>query len=335
MSSLLARFAESSFWIARYVERAENLARILDVNETFARDVQGENDWLPILRLHCDEELFHERYRIVDAARVVRFYIIDENNPNSIRCSIHAARENARSIRHLISLEMWMQLNVFFNWIRTLNTRNLKLTELSRLCAQIKERCQLHYGIANGTLYRDQIWQFYRLGTFVELCDQITRLVDIKYHALLPSWQHVGTQIDVSQWNALLRSASAYHGYRRVYPHEMTPTSVAGFVLLDPRFPRSIRHSVREMKAAVAELLANSELAHVEFAPDRLDALEALARQTPEAVIAQGLHEFLDEVQVELIGLGRQIEEAFFLAGSATASQSQTQTATSPTAPAT
>lgn len=315
MSSLLARFAENSFWVARYMERAENVARILDVNETFARNAQGQSDWLPILRLHCDEERFMERYRIVDAIRVVRFYIIDENNPNSIRCSVRAARENARSIRHLISLETWVQLNVFYNWIRALTTRSLKLTELSRLCGQIKEGCQLHFGIANGTLYRDQIWLFYRLGTFIELCDQITRLVDIKYHALLPNWQDVGTQIDVAQWNALLRSASAYHGYRRVFPHEMTPTTVAGFILLDPRFPRSIRHCVQEIKTTLRDLLEHEELRKVEFPMAKFDALESLARRIPEDVIGHGLHEYLDDVQIKLIALGRQIEDTFFLAG--------------------
>lgn len=314
MSSLLSRFAENAFWTARYVERAENLARILDVNETFARDERGESDWLPILRLHRDEEKFHERYRRVDAANVVRFYIIDEGNANSIRRSVHAARENARSIRHLISLETWVQLNVFYNWVRGLNNRDLKLAELSRLCGKIKEGCQLHYGIVNGTLYRDQVWLFYRLGTFLELCDQTTRLVDIKYHALLPSWQSVGTAIDVAQWNALLRSASAYHGYRRVYPHEMTPMTVAGFVLLDPWFPRSLTHCVREIKATLARLLTHEELQDTEFSTDPLDELEALTKWTPKDVVGYGLNEYVDDVQVKLIALGKEIGETFFLA---------------------
>lgn len=314
MSSLLARFAENSFWIARYVERAENLARILDVNETFARDEHGESDWLPILRLHHDEDSFHARYRNVDAASVARFYIIDPQNPNSIRSAIGAARENARSIRHLISLELWTQLNVFYNWIAGLKSRNVKLSDLSRLCGQIKEGCQLHYGIATSTLYRDQIWSFYRLGTFIELCDQTTRLVDIKYHALLPKATDVGTAIDVAQWNALLRSASAYHGYRRVYPQEMTPATVAGFILLDPRFARSIPHCVREIRQSVTELLGNAELRQLSFAPKALDELGELARWDIEKVIAFGLHQYLDDVQLKLIELGEAIDDRFFLA---------------------
>jgi uncharacterized alpha-E superfamily protein len=294
------------------MERAEHLARILDVNETFARDAHGSNDWLPILRLHVDEERYFERYRDADATGVVRFYIIDRNNANSIISCVRGARENARSIRHLISLETWVQLNVFYNWVGSLNSRSLNLSQLSRLCAQIKEGCQLHSGIVTSTLYRDQVFSFYRLGAFIELCDQITRLIDIKYHALLPHWKDVGSPIDIAQWNALLRSASAYHGYRRVYPHVMTPLTVAGFVLFDPYFPRSIPHCVHFIENNLQELLEHDELRHVVFPSANLDRLKALAGRSPEEVVGAGLHEFLDEVQLALLALGHQISETFF-----------------------
>jgi uncharacterized alpha-E superfamily protein len=319
LSSLLSRFAENSFWVARYVERAENLARILDVNETFARNEHGESDWLPILRLHCDDKRFLELYREVDATDVVRFYIADEDNTNSIRFAIRAARENARSIRHLISLETWTQLNVFHNWVQSLKPRHISLRDLSRLCAQIKEGCQLHYGIANGTLYRDQIWSFYRLGTFIELCDQTTRLVDIKYHSLLPRETDVGTAIDVAQWNALLRSASAYHGYRRVYPHEMTPITVSGFILLDPLFPRSITHCIERIQDMVRSLGRNPDLRHVNFEPAALASLSELAGWSIDQVVAHGMHEYLDQVQIQLNDLSEAINETFFLARYTTA----------------
>ena len=311
--SILSRFAENSFWTARYMERAENLARILDVNETFARDSHGASNWLPILKLHCDEERFEKRYREADAASVTRFYIIDSSNTNSIHYSVRSARENARSIRHLISLELWTQLNVFYNWVASLSSRTLRMSELSRICAKIKEGCQLHFGIASSTLYRDQVWLFYRLGTFMELCDQVTRLVDIKYHSLLPSAEDVGTPIDVAQWNALLRSASAYHGYRRIYPHQMTPQTVAGFILLDPSFPRSIFHCAREIRATLAMLIARDELKGVEFPLDSVDELTSLAGWTTMDVISYGLHEYVDRVQLALISLATQIDETFFL----------------------
>ena len=314
VSSLLSRFAENSFWTARYMQRAENLARLIDVNETFARNADGENEWLPLLRLHCDEERFSKRYRQVDAVRVVHFYIIDDSNPNSIRQCAHWARENARSIRHLISLETWVQLNVFHNWMRRLSSRSLRLAELSRLCHKIKDDCALHVGIVQSTLYRDQIYLFYELGRLIELCDQTTRLVDIKYHSLLPAVQDIGTPIDVAQWNALLRSASAYHGYRRVYPHEMTPTTVAGFILLDPDFPRSVRHCIGRIEATIDSLLTRDELAEIHFAPGHIAELKTLAAQTPDEIIASGLNAYLDRIQIALNALGDQIARQFFLA---------------------
>lgn len=298
--------------MARYMERAENLARILDVNETFARDSHGEQDWLPILRLHSDEEKFFSLYKQADAQSVVRFYIIDRRNSNSIAQSVYGARENARSLRHLLSLEIWQQMNVFWNWLQSLRSRNLSLTKLSGLCGQIKGGCELHAGVAEKTMYRDQVWLFYRLGSHMERCDQTTRLVDIKYHALLPRPQDVGTPVDLSQWNALLRSAAAYHGYRRIYPRQMSPKTVSGFILFDPYLPRSLAFCVREIDELIRELLRLPELRQVSFAMDTIDRLAESASRQPDEVIASGLHEFLDEVQIELNNLTRQIERVFF-----------------------
>lgn len=305
--------------MARYMHRAENLARIIEVNETFALNARGEREWLPVLRLNRDEETFHERYRLIDGPRVVRFYVIDVDNPNSIRQCAYFARENARSIRHLVSLELWVQLNVFHNWVTGLTSRSLRAAEISRLCHRIKEACQLHLGIVESTLYRDQIYLFYKIGQLLELCDQTTRLVDIKYHTLLPSADAVGTPLDVAQWNALLRSASAYHGYRRVFPSEMTPTSVAGFILLDAGFPRSIRHVSLQLRETLRQLLARPVFNGIDFDEVHLDRLETLSELTPEGIVARGLNEYLDDVQVTLIAIGKQIDQQFFMAHYASA----------------
>jgi uncharacterized alpha-E superfamily protein len=309
LSSLLARFAENAFWTARYMERAENLARILDVNETFARDAQGVQEWRPILQLHSDEEAFFKLYKKADAGSVVRFYIADRRNSNSIAFSLRAARENARSLRHLISLETWSQLNVTWNWVNGLRARDLALTNLSRLCGQIKERCHQHSGIAGNTMYRDQVWLFYRLGTLIERCDQTTRLVDIKFHTLAPQ---DSTAVDVGQWNALLRSASAYHGYRRVFPRQMTPATVSRFILFDPHFPRSITSCVGEIRALIGELLDEPELAHAKFPMFQINALEKLRYPQSRDIEAAKMHAFLDDVQLKLIRLTEDIANVFF-----------------------
>jgi uncharacterized alpha-E superfamily protein len=152
---------------------------------------------------------------------------------------------------------------------------------------------------------------------FTELADQVTRLVDIKYHALLPSWKDVGSPVDIAQWNALLRSASAYHGYRRVFPSGMTPTTVAGFILLDPRFPRSLPHCVSNIESTLDGLLENEDLANVSFSRDSLDTLKKLTTRSPDDIIATGLHEYLDEVQIALVQLGTEVTSTFFHPSSA------------------
>ena len=205
---LLARYADCIFWLARYVERAENLARILDVNETFSRDSRGAQNWRSIIQLNSDEERFFAAERKVSAASVLQFYVIDADNPNSIFNAFRYARENARTLRPLISTEMWAQLNVFYNRLAALDGEDLAPGRLSALFATIKEACQTHTGITDGTFFRDQGWYFYQLGRYIERADQTTRLLDIKYHLLLPDIADVGSPTDVSQWNALLRSAA-------------------------------------------------------------------------------------------------------------------------------
>jgi uncharacterized alpha-E superfamily protein len=328
VSTLLARYAEHVFWMARYMERAENLARILDVHETFARDSRGAKDWKPILQLNADEKRFSELYPAATAANVVRFYVLDGDNPTSIRFSVRMARENARTLRPFISTEMWAQLNVFYNRLLSLGPADLALQNLSRLCAMVKESCQAHTGITEGTFYRDQGWYFYQLGKYLERADQTTRLVDIKYHLLLPAPQDVGSPLDASQWNTLLRSAAGYHAYRRVYPRGMTPATVAGFLLFDPSFPRSVTACVRLVNGLLTDLKSRYHLRGGNAALDRLDEiLASMGGKTIEHVLRDGLHEFLDDLQTEFGAVADAVGADFFGWGSPAQAQAQSQTA--------
>lgn len=312
MNSLLARFAENGFWMARYMERVENLARILDVNESFARDQRGEQEWLPIVHLHADEEAFFKRYDEATADAVIEFYIIDRTNSNSIVQMVWSARENARSLRHLISIEVWSQLNVFYKFVSDLKPRDLRLADLSYLCEDIKEGCQLHTGIVEGTTYRDQGWVFYQLGKMIDRADQTTRLLDIKYHRLLPAVADVGSPIDVSQWNALLRSVAGYHGYRRIRPSGMTPETVADFILSNPSFPRSVACCVQRIRSYFDLLAADPELNGVFIDMTAFDAIEIQLTMTIKQAIGEGLHEYLDRLQINLQHLADTITAVYF-----------------------
>jgi uncharacterized alpha-E superfamily protein len=324
--TLLARYADCIFWLARYVERTENLARILDVNETFARDSGGGQNWLSIVQLFSDEERFFARHVAADAESVLHFYVLDPANPTSIVSGIRSARENARTLRPLISTEMWVQMNVFHNRLNTLDPAELSPGRRNQFFSGVKEACQTHTGITDGTFYRDQGWYFYQMGRCIERADQTTRVLDMKYHLLLPRTADIGSPVDVSQWNALLRSAAGYHAYCRLHSGGITPAHVAGFLLLNRRFPRSVYLCIRQTEMLLAELKARYALRGGNEAAEVLDGLRALlSTLTITEILKQGLHEFLDLVQLRLVTVGRTLSYAFFGRKPETM-QAQTQT---------
>jgi uncharacterized alpha-E superfamily protein len=300
--------------MARQVERANSMARILDVNESFSRDARGGHDWEVILRLYSDEQPFKATGREPTADNVLHYYILDEGNPNSVRSCIRMARENARALRHLISTEMWVQLNGFYNHLRKLRKTELKAEKLNQICSYIKESCQTHSGITMETLYRDESWFFHRIGCWLERADQTTRLVDVKYEVLLPDTADVGSAVDEAQWNALLRSAAGFHAFRRVYRGRMTAENVAGFLLFDARFPRSVLASVQAANGHLNKFcLAHGHTAK-RASSTRLRRLHAaLAEDTAPELVARGMHEELDKIQVQLAGIVDALGREFFL----------------------
>lgn len=330
---LLARYAESIFWLARYVERAENLARILDVNSTFARDLRGARDWLPVLQLNADQARFEAQYPAPTAEAVLAFYVTDRDNSTSIISAIAAARENARTLRPIISTEMWAQMNVFYKWLSGLDGTALAPGSLTRLFARIKEGCQTHIGITDGTLHRDQGSYFYRLGRHIERADQTTRLLDIKYHLLLPEPLAAGSKIDLVQWDALLRSAAGHHAYLRVMSGTVTPSGVAGFLLLQPQFPRSVIFCVSKADGLLEVIRSRHRLPGGAAAAQELGRLRAgLGSITIERVISEGLHEYLDQIQQNLIAITSNVSSDFFRRGPITTEmQSQVTPAQLPT----
>jgi uncharacterized alpha-E superfamily protein len=280
--------------MARYMERAENLARILDVHETFSRDSRGARQWSSIVQINADEKRFFSRHMAATAHNVVDFYVLDTQNPNSIVSAVRAARENSRTLRPLISTEMWTQINVFYNRLLALGPSDIALHNLPKLCTFIKESCQAHTGIIEGTFYRDQGWYFYQLGKYIERADQTTRLLDIKYHLLL-------------------RSAAGYHAFRRVYPRGMTPAAVAGFLLYNESFPRSVSTCIRQVDGLLVRLKSRYMLRGGNRAMERVDEIQAALHSQPvDVVIQNGLHEHLDFLQYRLIDVTREIGAAFF-----------------------
>lgn len=297
------------------MERAENLARILQVNESFARDRLGARDWLPILQLNDDEEQFFKFHNEASADKVVHFYFLDRKNPTSIIASVHQARENARALRHLISTEMWTQVNVFHGRLTSLRSKDLALEKLSLVCADVKESCQTHAGITEGTYYRDEGWHFYNLGRFLERADQTSRLLDIKYRHPVsdsgPSTEDPASE--ASLWNTLLRSGAGYHAFRRVHPRGMIAADVLKFFLCDPAFPRSIATCVKALEELVGELRSDYGLAPSEEITEKLQELNKLAcKPTSGDERSDHVKRLMDRIQFLLVELSSAIDARFF-----------------------
>ena len=310
---LLARYAESLFWMARYLERIENLARLVDVTQNFESPGREAESWMAMIRINADEEGYAKRGGGLSAENVKRFYLLDRGNPNSIPSALEFARTNARTLRPLISTEMWMQMNVFHRDMLSLTDADIAGDRLSRLCSRIKEGVQAHTGITDGTFYRDQSWEFYRLGRLIERADQTTRLLDIRYHLLVPGGREERKAAEATQWDGVLRALAGYHAFRRVAGATFTPVDVVTFLLRDAAFPRSVAVCLEEIDQHLTRLRTRYGLRGTVGALERTDELRAALLGRPvDKIIDDGLHIFLDGVQRDLIMLAGEIGTAFF-----------------------
>jgi uncharacterized alpha-E superfamily protein len=295
---LIARHAASALWLARYIERIDNLARLLDVTKTYTRD---DSDWLTILRINGDAVDFVKRYHDAGQANVARFYLLDADNPNSVQAAIIAAKENARTLRALISTEMWLQINVFHGRIRELTGADLSPDRMSAVCGMLKEGAQAHVGISEGTFYRDQCWHFTMIGRYLERADQTTRLLDTRFNALVPLLDAADPDIDAGKWHALLRAAGGYHAYRREHPHGYRPVEVAGFLLANTAFPRAVALNLSQIEWHLSQLRLRYRLRGGSQALERVDNLcGALTQDGVADLVARGLSPFLDWMQREI-----------------------------------
>lgn len=310
---LLARYAEGLFWMARYMERVENIARLIDVTQGFEMPSQAAESWYALIRINADEEGFAARGYARDAASVKRFYLTDADNPTSVPAAIAAARLNARTLRPVISTEMWMQLNMLHRELLHIPPASLSGDHLSRLCARIKQGVQEHTGITEGTFFRDEGWFFYQLGRSIERADQTTRLLDIQYHLLVPYGPEERRVTEMTQWGGVLRAAAGHHAFRRVAPPGFSPADVVRFLLTDTSFPRSVLLCVSQIEWQIATLRSRYGLRGTVPALERIEELRAaLAARAVEAVVEAGLHQFLDALQSDLILLAGEIGTAFF-----------------------
>ena len=327
---MLSRVADSLYWINRYVERAENISRFVEVSEAMALDCPpgSAEPWLPLIDASGDRELFDKLYPAGTPEDVINFLVREADNPSSVVNCLTFARENARQIRDVITTEMWEQINGCYWGLQEPDYWEQPPQEQLRL---IRRDCQLFYGITDATLSRDLSWQFSRLGRLLERADKTTRILDVKYFLLLPSNEDVGGVLDELQWIALLRTAGAYQMFRQSQQRAIAPQAVAGFLLLDPIFPRSVRYCLERINETLRIIRGSS----VPVAPEELECLEGLtlARWSYTRIddlIATGLHEAIDHLQQDFNRLHTLIEQRYFIAAP-TGAQTNPEPACAPT----
>ncbi len=313
---MLSRVADAIYWMSRYVERAENVARFVDVNLHLALDYpEGGSQWEPLVATTGDAEIFAERYASKGGAsrdNVLEFLTFDRESPNSIISCLAHARENARSVREIISSEMWEQVNHAYLMVMEAARSKVALEAPHDFFTEIKQASQLFVGITYLTMSHNEAWHFGRLGRLLERADKTSRILDVKYFLLLPQPTDVGTALDALHWGALLRSASAFEMYRKRHGG-ITPAKVVEFLILERRFPRTVRYCLNKAERSLHAITGASLGTWTNGAERELGRLNAeLSYADTKEILAQGLHEYIDSLQQRLNYVGSSVYETFF-----------------------
>ncbi|MBZ0117493.1 MAG: alpha-E domain-containing protein [Sandaracinaceae bacterium] len=312
---MLSRVADAVYWMNRYVERAENVARFVDVNLHLALDLpEGAfEQWAPIVATTGDDAWFKRKYGEATRANVMEFLTFDAEYSSSILSCLRAARENARSVREIISSEMWEAINTASLFVTSAASRGSDvLAHAHDFYAEVKRASQLYLGVSYVTMTHNEAWHFARLARLMERADKTSRIVDVKYFILLPDPDDVGTPYDEIQWAALLKSASAFEMYRKKHGR-IAPLQVIEFLLLDPKFPRSLRYCVTKGERSLHAITGTPLDSASTLAEKRLGKLRSeLEYGDAKEIVHSGLHEHLDAFQRKLNAVGEAIQSSFF-----------------------
>ena len=309
---MLSRTADHLYWMARYIERAENMARVLDVTYNMSlvpNAVESEAElWLPALEISGNVEAYEEAYGDFTGANVIHYLAMDMNNPSSIYSSLRSARENARSVRVTMTSETWENINALWLEFGQFVGKDLAKNGLREFCDWVKARSHLFRGVCFGTMLRDDAFSFVRLGTFIERADNTARLLDVKYHLLLPANEEVGGAIDYYEWSAVLRSVSAFQAYQKIYSDSIEPWRVAELLVLRRDMPRSL-HACFDEIMPILEQLSGSRHTECKRLAGQIHA--QLRYGNMREIFQQGLHEFLSEFVILNNRLGAEVHKAF------------------------
>lgn len=310
---MLSRTADHLYWMARYTERAENLARMLDVTQRMSLLHGGQVDesgWIAALSVAGAEAAFRQKYGTVTPAAVMRFLSFDADNPSSIVRCLKSARENAHAVRGTLTSELWESINDTWLKARDASPSLVEGNGAGDFFEWVKYRSHLSRGVTIGTMLQDEALWFARLGTYLERADSTTRILDVKFQVLLPDGADPDSAGDYYQWSTLLRSVSAFEIYRKVYRDRITPRRVAELFILRDDMPRSLHHCLNEVHALL-DRVANRQSAETGRRAGLLHS--SLHYGRIEDILAQGLHAFLDDFLMRGADLSSRIANDFLV----------------------
>lgn len=312
---MLSRIADSLFWMARYMDRAENTARLLDVTYHMLLEQAQQTfelRWDAVIKITGGQDLFKRVYQEADAEKVCEFLLFREDNPNSIVSCITNVRENARAIRDRMSREMWENVNGLYHRVREMQQNMETRNVLHGFCREIISGSHAFNGISDSTLPHDEGWHFLQAGRALERAENTARVVDIEYHKLVETsvpLPDAGNQ----QWMAVLDSVAAYEIYRRVYHSAIEPQNVAELLILHPQHPKSVRFNVAWLQSSLRAISGAGSHSYANEA-ERLTGklIDSLVYDRIQDIFARGLHVFLTDVELTCRRIGEQIACTYF-----------------------
>lgn len=313
---MLGKTAGGLYWLFRYLERSENTARLIETGFRIAltRPDGSDDEWRSVLQTAAVRDLYEGLYGEVEEAKAIDFLLRDRANPSSVLSSISEARQNARLTRTALTREVWEAINDAYMNIKELLANPVSAKTLPAALATIRQHSALVRGAMHGTMLRTDIFDFCRLGTFIERADNTARILDVKYYVLLPSMTQVGSDLDNVQWETILRAVASHRSYRWLMGGEVTPKGIADFLIFDTRMPRSLRFTIKKIAANLEYLAENYGERHA--CHDQMDVLLArLKHGTIDDVFHDGLHEFLTDFLTDIGALGAQIESDYRFLG--------------------
>jgi uncharacterized alpha-E superfamily protein len=313
---MLSRTADNLYWLSRYVERAEFLARILEATARLASlpaaYAGASNEWHSALLTAGAADAFARSYGEANQRTVREFLAFSPDNPSSIRSCLELARSNARAVRTALTTEMWEAINGAYLDLRRYDPRQMSDEEYGRFTEWVKQISLIFDGSAYRTMLRNDAYWFSRLGVYVERSDNTARILDVKYHVLLPDTERVGGSLDYFQWTTILRSVSALTAYHWVYRQSLKPWLVADLLILNRQMPRSLAASYENMVRWLDEI--GGAYGRQGSAQRKARAtLAMLENTTIESVFQQGLHEFISAFIVDNNALSTAIAEQYLV----------------------